>query len=132
MAAEGDFDVFYEGVGREVEKVGEVYAGFEFDVVDGAGDFVVEMAVFVEIGTVARGFAVEVDLADDAVLDEGLEAVVNSGEGYGGEDFFDPHEDLVGVRVIPFGHEDAVNFLPLPGHPEAVDFLRGVGFFLAC
>ena len=124
MAAEGDLDVFDDGVWWEVEKVGELDSGLEFYVVDGAGGFVVEMAVFVKIRAVAGRFAVEIDLANDLVLHEGFEAVVDSGKGYVGEGFLDPYEYLVCGGMGLFPHEETVDFLALASHAEAVDFLR--------
>ena len=72
MAAEGDFDIGDHGISWEVEEIGEVDAGLEFDVVDGAGGFVMEMAVLVKVRAVAGRFAVEIDLANDLVLHEGF------------------------------------------------------------
>lgn len=102
MAAEGDFYVFDEGVWGEVEEVGEVDAGFEFYVVDGAGGFVVEMAVLFEIGAVAGGFAVEIDLADNLMLNEGFQAVVNGGEGDVGKGLLEAYKDFVRSRMCAF------------------------------
>src|SRR6478735_153385 len=94
--AEGDFDILDDGAGRQVEEVGEAGAGFELDVMDHAGDLVVEMAVLAEVRAVAGGFALEIHLADDAVLHEGFEAVVNRGERDVWQAVFYPHEDVVG------------------------------------
>ena len=136
MAAEGDFDVFDDCVGWEVEDVGQVDAGLEFDVVYRAGRLVVEMAVFVKVRAIARGLPVEINLADDVVADEGFEAVVNRGEGDVWQSLLDFDEDFVGGRVSPFSHEKTVDFLALAGHAEAVDFLRDIRWFgwwlLAC
>jgi hypothetical protein len=48
--------------------------------VDHAGGGIMEMAVLGRIRAVAGGFALEIDLPDDAVLHQGLEAVVNRGQ----------------------------------------------------
>lgn len=126
--AEGDFDIVDDGAGREVEDIGEIDAGLEIDVMDHAGGGVVEMAVLAEIRTVARGLAVEIHLADDAVLDEGFEAVVNGRQRNVRQAVFHPHEDVVGRRVVPFLLENPIHLLPLACHPEPRDFIRDVDF----
>ena len=123
FAAQGDFDVVDDGAGREVEDVGEVEAGLEIHVVDHAGRRVVEMAVLAEVRAVAGGFAVEIDLPDDAVLHERFEAVVNGGQREVRKLVLGPHEDLVGGRVIPVLDENAVNLLPLPRHAQPGDLI---------
>jgi len=124
LAAEGDLDVFDDGVWGEVEEVSEIDAGLELDVVDGAGGFVVEMAVLIKVRAVAGRFAVEIDLADDIVLHEGFEAVVNSSEGDIGKGFLDAYENFICGRMGAALHEETIDFLTLAGHSEAVDFLR--------
>lgn len=128
FAAEGDFDILDDGSGREVEEVGEIGTGFEIHVVDHAGRLVVEMAVFFKIRTVARGFALEIHLADDAVLHEGFEAVVNRGQRDVRQAVFDSHEDVVRGRVVPLLHEGAVNFLALARHSQARDLIGDLDF----
>lgn len=129
FSAEGDLDSVDDGTRWEVEHIGEIDAGLEADVVDNAGAGIVEMAVLAEVRAVARRFAVEVDLADDAMLHECFEAVVNRGERDIWQAIFDPHEDIVGGRVVPLLLENAVNLLPLAGHAEARNFLRNLDFF---
>ena len=68
LAAQGEFDVLDDGTGRQLEHVCEMDAGTEVHIVDDAGFDVVEMAVLGEIRAEARRLAVEVDLADDAML----------------------------------------------------------------
>ena len=133
FAAEGDFDVLDDGPGWEVEDIGEANAGFEIDIVDHTGGGVVEMTVLAEVRAVAGGFALEVDLPDDAVLHEGFEAVVNRGKRDVRKPVLGPHEDLVGCRVVPLLDENPVNFLALPRHAQTGNFLgnirNGVGFW---
>ena len=130
--AEGDFDVIDHRARGQLQYVGQTDAGAELDIVDGAAGGVVEVAVFGEVRAVAGGFPLEVDLAYDAVLDEGFEAFVDGGQGNVRDAVLDAHEDLVGGRVIPAFHEDAVDFLALPRHAEPGDFRRevlgGIGF----
>ena len=133
FAAEGDFDVLDDGPGWEVKDIGEAYAGFEIDIVDHAGGGIMEMAVLAEVRAVAGGFALEVDLPDDAVLHERFEAVVNCSERDVREPVLGPHEDLVGRRVVPLLDENPVNFLALPRHAQTGNFLgnirNGVGIW---
>lgn len=118
FAAEGYFDVFDDGSRREVEKVGDFDAGFEVDVMDHAGRLIVKMAVFAKIWAIAGGFTFEIDLADDAVLNECFKAVVNGGERDVGQAIFDTHEHIVGGRVIPLQHKSAIDLLALTRHSE--------------
>lgn len=53
VKVEGDFDVLDHGTGWELQDVGQIDAGFEIDVVDDAGDGVVEVAVFPEVRAIA-------------------------------------------------------------------------------
>jgi hypothetical protein len=72
LAAEGDFDVFDDRVRWKIEDISEVNAGLEFHIVNRACGFIVEMAVLIEVGAITGRFAVEVDLADDFMLHQGL------------------------------------------------------------
>ncbi len=126
MAAEGEFDVGDDGAFRQVENVGKVDAGFESDVVNGAGFLVVEMAVFLEIRAEAGRFAVKIDLTDDAVLDERLEAVVDGRQRDARDAFLNSHENLVGGRVVTLLHEQAIGFPALTGHFQAANLRRHV------
>lgn len=124
LATEGDFDVLDDGIGRKVEDVSEVDAGFEFYIVDRSGGLIVKMAVLIEIRTIARRFAVEVHLADNLVLNKRLKTVVNGRQGDIGKGLFDAHEDLIrrGMGALP--HQKTIDFLALPGHAQTVDLLR--------
>ena len=88
---------------------------------------VVEMAVLAEVRAVAGRFALEIDLADDAVLHQRFQAVVNGGQREIRQAVLDPHEHLVGGRVIAVLDQNAVNFLPLARHAQAGDFFRNIG-----
>ncbi len=126
LAAEGDFDVFDDGVGREIKDVGEVDAGFELHVVNRAGGFIVEMAVLIEVRAVAGWLAVEVHLADDFMLNQRLKAVVNRCQRDVWEGFLDPHENFVCRGMCTLAHQESIDFLALPCHAEAIDLLRDV------
>jgi len=93
--------------------------GGEIDVERGAGGFVVKVGVRVEIGAVAGGTTLEVDLADEVALDEGFEAVVNRGEGGSRKLGFDAGVNFVGRGVIAFGEEGAINNFTLRGGAQA-------------
>lgn len=97
----------------------------DVDVVNGAGFLAVKMSVFVEVGAIAGGIALAVDLADEVAGDQGVEAVVNGGEGNAGRFLFAAHENLVGGRVVTFGDQHLVNHLPLGRRAHA---MAGKGF----
>ena len=107
----------------KIEKIGEIDAGLELHVMDRAGGFVVEMAVLVKVRAVAGRLAVKIDLSHDVVLHQCLKAVVNGGEGDIWKCLLNTHEDLVCRRVAALPHKKTIDFLPLTGHAEAVDFL---------
>jgi len=104
--------------GEDLLEAGDEVGG-DFDIVNAAGAAVVEMGVFLEVGAVAGGFALEVDLADEAAGDEGFEAVVNSGEGDGGHGVAGAGVNLVGGGVVAFVEEDGEDVLALAGGAEA-------------
>ena len=56
-----------------------------------------------------------VDLTDQAAADEGLEAVIDRGEGDAGHDLAGPVKDLVDRGVVAFGQEDGKDRLALGG-----------------
>jgi len=118
-ALEGEVDVFdFVAVGEDLLEFGDEVGG-DFDVVDAAGAAIVEVGVFLEIGAVAGGFALEVDLADEAAGDEGFEAVVDGGEGNGGHGVAGAGVDLVGGGVVAFVEEDGEDVLALAGGAQA-------------
>lgn len=126
MAAEGNFNVFDDGIGGKLEEISEVDAGLEFNIVDGACVFVVEMAVFVKVWTITGGLAVEIDLSDDFVLHECFKAVVDRSKRDIRKGFLDAHENFVCGGVDALSHQKTVDFFALAGHAEGVDFLRDV------
>lgn len=79
-AAEGQLDLLDGGTGRDLHEVGEVDARLEGEIVNEIGRLIVEMPVLLEVGAVAARFAIEVHLANDAVLGERLEAIIDRGE----------------------------------------------------
>jgi hypothetical protein len=129
---EGDFDGF-GGVtgGEEGADLFEDGLG-ELDVVGGAGLLVVKVGVGVEVGAVAGGAALEVDLADEVALHKGFEAVVHGGEGDGGHLGADTGVNFVGGGVIAFFEQGSVDYLALGSVAQAAvgeAFGEGSGWF---
>jgi len=111
------------GAGGELPAGG--YGGYGLgidggDVVDGAALLAEEMGVGGEVGAVAGGLAVVVDGTDEAALGEGLEAVVNGGEGDAGELFLDAHEDVDGGGVVALNYQGVIDFATLGGETESL------------
>jgi len=125
-AAQGEFDVGNGSAGRKFEHVFEPDARFKSDVVNFPGRLIVEMAVIEEVRAVAAGFAIEMHLANDAVLRESFEAVVNGRQGNLGK-FVLHFEKYVLCRwVNAICHERLIHFSTLSGHAQAIDFLREI------
>ncbi len=76
-AAQGEFDVGNGRAGWEFEHIFEPDARFECNVVDFSSGLIVKVAVLVEVRAIAAGLAIKMHLANDAVLRESFEAVVN-------------------------------------------------------
>jgi len=123
-AAECDFDFINERAIGKIENITEADARLEMNVVNHAGGGIVKMAVLGKVRTETGRLAVEVDLADDTVMNQRFQAVVNGGERDVGKPVLHPHEYLVGSGVGLFFGEDAVNLTPLTGHPQSADFIR--------
>jgi hypothetical protein len=116
---EGKVDVLdLVAVGEDLLEFGDEIGG-DFDIVHAAGAAVMKMGVFLEVGAVAGGLTLEVDLADKAAGNEGFEAVVDSSEGDGGHALAGTGEDFVGGGVVALVEEDGKNVLALPGGAKA-------------
>ncbi len=89
-----------------------------------------EVTVFVKIRAIPAGFAIKVDLADDAVLGERFEAIVHRGQGNLGKLVFDVEKDILRRRVNALRHQRAIHFPALARHAQAVDFLRKILLFV--
>ena len=120
-AVEADFDDFGVEAGREDRAEALEDFGRELDVMDSAGGLVAEVGVRGQVGAVAGGLALVVDLTNQAAADEGLEAVVDRGEGEAWHDLPGPVEDFVDRGVVAFGQEDGEDGLALGG-----DFLAAL------
>jgi hypothetical protein len=109
----GEFDVFgFVTGGEDLLEAGHEVAG-QVNVEYAASDFVVEMGVFAEIWAVARGFALDVDLAHQAGADEGFEAVINRGQGDGGHVGAGAGVNFVRGGVVAFVEQDGEDVLAL-------------------
>ena len=131
-AAEVDFHVMHDRAGREFQHVVKIEAGLEFHIVDHAGGAVVKVAVFLQIRAVAGGFALEIDLLDQAILDQHFQAVVHGGQRDAGQVVLHPQEDVRRGGMVAVGQQHLINLLPLASHaqPAGVVGSRGFGIFL--
>ena len=68
------------------------------------------MPVFLEIGAVACGLALHIDLLRQAAINKGLEAIVNSRKGDRGNAFFRSKENFGCGWVVTFVEENIVHF----------------------
>ena len=126
------------GAFGEVPELGGVEIGRRVGVDDFAAGLAVEMDVLVEVRAVAGLAALEVDLLDEAVGGEVVEAVIDRGQGDVRGARFDPVEDVVGRGVVRGASEDVEDLAtvrreahigPEDGHAafEAGGLRRGTG-----
>jgi hypothetical protein len=80
----------------------------------------VKMAVFVHVGTVAGGGAVQVDLPDQTALNQGVQTVVNRCHGDIRQTLPGAPINLVGGGVVSLLKQDLVNMTPLRREPKAI------------
>lgn len=73
----------------------------------------IKMAMLAHVRAKPGGAAVELHLAHEAALYQGIEAVVNRGHGNVRRSAFDADENLLGGGVIALFHQYAVNVLAL-------------------
>ena len=106
----GDF-----GALREVPEGGGVEIGGGMRVDDFSAGFAVEMDVLVEIGAVTRLAAIKLDLLDQAVACEVLQAVVNRGQRDVRGPAFHPVEDVIGRGMVRGAGENVKNLAPVRG-----------------
>lgn len=110
---EGDFDVLgFETSGEEALEVGEE-GRRDVNIEDATGTLVVKVGVFAEVGAVAGGLAVNIDLADEAAGDEGFETVIYCCEGNGGHRGAGAGVNLVGGGVVALVEQDGEDMLAL-------------------
>ena len=94
----GDF-----GAGGEIPEFGGVKVGRGMGIADIAAGLAVKVDVLVQIGTVAGLPTLELDLLDESVRGEVLQAVINGGQGDVWGAAFHPIQDVIGRRVIGGG-----------------------------
>lgn len=109
--------VYLEAVGHDHTRGFGI--GGEVDVKNTAAFIAVKMAVLLHVGAVAGGGAVEVDVADEAALDQGVEAIVNCGHGDVRHALFGAQEDVLHPGMIALLEEHVVHVLPLRRETEA-------------
>src|SRR5689334_9532861 len=98
-AADGDIIMLY------LEAVGHNYSasrgvGGEVNVKNPAAFIAIEMAMLLHVGAVAGGGAVEIDVADEAALDQGVEAIVDRGHRDFRHALFGPQEDVLDLWMV--------------------------------
>lgn len=88
------------------------------------------MPVFLEVRAITRGLALHIDLLRQAAIHKGLEAIVNSRQGYRGHAFFRAKKNLCGGRVITLVEKNIVDLSALRSEamPAVADRLLVTGW----
>ena len=68
------------------------------------------MAMLLEVRAVACGFALDIHLLRQAAIYKGLEAIIYSRKGDGGNAFFCTNENLRGSRMVTLVEKNVVDF----------------------
>ena len=68
------------------------------------------MPVFLEVRAITCGLALHIDLLRQAAINKGLEAIINSRQGYRGNAFFCSNENFGCGWVVTFVEENIVHF----------------------
>jgi len=71
------------------------------------------VAMLLEVRAVACGFALDIHLLRQAAIYKGLEAIINSRKGDGGNLFFCTNENLRGGRVVTLVEKNVVDLTTL-------------------
>ena len=108
----------------------QVDAVFEGHVMDDPGGVVVKMPVLGQVRAKPRWTTVEVHLPDDAVLHHRIQTRVNRRQRYIGQAVLDPHEHVIGRRMVTVLLQYPINLLPLARHAQARDLIRNRRFTL--
>ena len=66
--------------------------------------------MLLEVRAVACGFALDIHLLRQAAIYKGLEAIINSRKGDGGNVFFCTNENLRGGRMVTLVEKNVVDF----------------------
>ncbi len=123
-AAKGEFDVGNGGAGWKVEYVFEPHARLESDIVDFSGGLIMEMPVLMKIRAIAAGLAIKMHLANDAVLRQGLQTVVDGGQRNLRQTIFHIEKNILSRRMDAIFHQRFVDLTTLARHAQTVDFMR--------
>ena len=124
---QGDLGFFHAHVVGQVDEFLQVHAFLDGDVVNASGPGVLEVTVLNEIGTEAGRAAFKVDLIDQAVVHQRLQAVINGGQGDAGEFFAYPLVNFIGSWMIPLFQKNLIDFLPLLGKSQPGNDRQGRG-----
>lgn len=109
--------VYLEAVGHD--HTGGLGIDGEVNVENPAAFIAVKVAVLLHVGTITRGGAVEIHVADEAALDQGVEAIVNRGHRDVRHALFGAQEDVLHPGMIALVEEHVVHVLPLRRETEA-------------
>jgi len=85
---------------------------------DGSALDAMKMHVFGQIGAIAGGAAIDLNLIDRSAASEGLEAVVHGSQRGARRLGLNAHEDLAGGGVIAAPNQHVEDLAPLPGDSE--------------
>ena len=114
-AAQREFDLTDFCAFRQLHDIIQGNACFERDIINSTRFRITEVTVFDKVGAKSGWLPVKVDLPDQAVFDQGIKAVVNGSKGDAGYVFPYTVKHLVCCWVIPFFHQNIINFLTLAG-----------------
>ena len=123
---QADFEVADFGSLREFEDIFKLNSLFKDNVVDFSRLLVLKMTMIRQIRAIPRRLALEIDLPDEAVTHEGLQAVINGRQRDGGHPLLGPIEDIGCRRVIALRQDDRQDLAALLGHTQALQFRREI------
>ena len=117
-AVDGDVHAGDFGAGREVPEFGRVKVRRWVGIDDFATAIAMEMDVLVQVGAVAGLAALELDLTDQAVSGEMLQAIVNGGQRDAGGALLHLGKKIVSRRVIGGLGEGLKDLTAMRGQPR--------------
>ena len=120
ITTDEDFDAFHLEPLGELVLNGVEKTVREIDVVNLAGLLAVEMGVLLEVRTETGGLAFDMNLPHEATLHEGIETIIDSGQGDARHIKTCPEKNLVSRGVVTLVHEDVEDVLALPSVSHAI------------
>ena len=111
-AAEGNVRLFYLEAVRYLQP-GAFAVRRKIHVIDPAAVVAIKMAMLLHVRAITRGRALEVHMADEPALDEGIEAIINRGHGDIRHPLFSADEYVFGRRMIPLLQQHIIDMLAL-------------------